>query len=75
MRGGFVPGLSALDSPGQILAWAIVFGAAQQLVTRLVDAKAEDVLEGVGTPGVSKQAPGTAADGAAAPQAAAAAGA
>ncbi len=29
LRGGFVPGLSALDSTGQILAWALIFGAAQ----------------------------------------------
>jgi hypothetical protein len=28
MRGQFVPGLSALDSSAQILAWALVFGYA-----------------------------------------------
>src|ERR1700754_700143 len=37
MRGQFVPGLSALDTSAQILAWALVFGYAQQLFTRLVD--------------------------------------
>ncbi|HET9450427.1 MAG TPA: hypothetical protein VFO83_06070 [Aggregicoccus sp.] len=37
VQGGFVPGLTALDSPSQILAWAAVFGAGQQLFTRLVD--------------------------------------
>jgi hypothetical protein len=37
MRGAFVPGLSALDTPAQILSWAIVFGYAQQLFTRFVD--------------------------------------
>ena len=47
MRGGFVPGLSALDSPAQILAWAIVFGYAQQLFTRLVDQQAHSVLNDV----------------------------
>ncbi len=47
MRGGFVPGLSALDTPGQILAWAILFGASQQLFTRLVDQQAHSVLDGV----------------------------
>ena len=41
MRGEFIPGLSALDSSGQILAWAAVFGAAQQLVTRMVDRQAQ----------------------------------
>ncbi|HEX5781174.1 MAG TPA: hypothetical protein VFX80_04605 [Solirubrobacteraceae bacterium] len=48
MRGEFVPGLSALDSPAQIIAWAIVFGYAQQLLTGLVDKQAQGVLEEVG---------------------------
>jgi hypothetical protein len=48
MRGEFVPGLSALDSPAQILAWAIVFGYAQQLLTGLVDKQAQGVLDEVG---------------------------
>jgi hypothetical protein len=48
MRGNFVPGLSALDSSAQILAWAIVFGYAQQLLTRLVDQQAHSVLDDVG---------------------------
>jgi hypothetical protein len=47
MRGGFVPGLSALDTSAQILAWAAVFGYAQQLFTRLVDQQAHVVLDGV----------------------------
>ena len=50
MRGEFVPGLSALDTPGQILAWAIVFGYSQQLFTRLVDNQAQSVLDDVGAP-------------------------
>src|SRR4051812_8424428 len=48
MRGHFVPGLTALDSPAQILAWAIVFGYAQQLFTRLVDRQSPVVLGEVG---------------------------
>jgi hypothetical protein len=48
MRGEFVPGLSALDTPAQILAWAVVFGYAQQLFTRLVDQRVQSVLEDVG---------------------------
>jgi hypothetical protein len=48
MRGNFVPGLSALDSSAQIIAWAIVFGYAQQLLTRLVDQQAHTVLDDVG---------------------------
>lgn len=47
MRGQFVPGLSALDTPAQILAWALVFGYAQQLFTRLVDQQAHTVLGSV----------------------------
>jgi hypothetical protein len=47
MRGEFVPGLTALDSPGQIVAWAILFGYAQQLFTRFVDDRAHSILNGV----------------------------
>jgi tetrahydromethanopterin S-methyltransferase subunit C len=48
MRGGFVPGLTALDNTQQIIAWAVVFGASQQLVTGLVDRQAQNVLDSVG---------------------------
>jgi hypothetical protein len=47
MRGQFVPGLSALDTSAQILAWALMFGYAQQLFTRLVDRQGQTVLETV----------------------------
>jgi hypothetical protein len=47
MRGEFVPGLSALDTSAQILAWALVFGYAQQLFTQLVDRQAHAVLDSV----------------------------
>jgi hypothetical protein len=47
MRGQFVPGLSALDTSGQILAWALVFGYGQQLFTRFVDQQAHNVLDSV----------------------------
>ncbi len=50
IRGAFLPGLSALDTPIQILAWAVLFGAAQHLVTHLVDAKAQSTLSGIGRP-------------------------
>jgi hypothetical protein len=49
MRGQFVPGLSALDTSAQILAWALVFGYAQQLFTRLVDQQGQSVLNSVRT--------------------------
>jgi hypothetical protein len=47
MRGQFVPGLSALDTSAQILAWALVFGYAQQLFTRLVDQQGQTILDNV----------------------------
>ncbi|HZD70548.1 MAG TPA: hypothetical protein VFA45_17135 [Actinomycetes bacterium] len=47
MRGQFVPGLSALDTSAQILAWALLFGYAQQLFTRFVDQQAHSVLDSV----------------------------
>ncbi len=47
MRGQFVPGLTALDTSAQILAWALLFGYAQQLFTRLVDQQAHTVLDSV----------------------------
>jgi hypothetical protein len=47
MRGGFVPGLSNLDTSAQILAWAVLFGAAQQFVTGLIDRQANNVLNEV----------------------------
>jgi hypothetical protein len=50
MRGQFVPGLSNLDTSAQILAWAVVFGYAQQLFTRLVDERGQAVLQAVGGP-------------------------
>ena len=47
MRGQFVPGLSALDTSAQILAWALIFGYAQQLFTRLVDQQGQTILNNV----------------------------
>ena len=44
MRGEFIPGLNALDSSAQILAWAVVFGYAQQAFTYLIDRQAHTVL-------------------------------
>jgi len=47
LGGEFFPGLSGLDSPQQIVAYALVLGYAQQLVTRLVDRQANTVLDRV----------------------------
>ncbi|MCW2993469.1 MAG: hypothetical protein JWQ18_964, partial [Conexibacter sp.] len=49
IRGAFIPGLSALDTSGQIVAWAVIFGYAQQVFTRFVDDQAKGVLDDVGT--------------------------
>lgn len=40
VRGGFVPGLSQLDTQDQILAYALLFGFSQQLFTSVLDSKA-----------------------------------
>jgi hypothetical protein len=47
LGGGFVPGLSELDSQRQILAYALVFGYAQQLGTRFIDDRAQALLDSV----------------------------
>ncbi|RZU76076.1 hypothetical protein EV384_4679 [Micromonospora kangleipakensis] len=44
LGGGFAPGFSNLDSQRQILAYALVFGYAQQIITRLVDERAQSIL-------------------------------
>lgn len=57
MRGQFVPGLSALDTPAQIIAWAFVFGYSQEIFTQFVDKQGEKVLADVRGPGSAKQTP------------------
>jgi hypothetical protein len=57
MRGQFVPGLSALDTSAQILAWALVFGYAQQLFTRLVDQQGQALLNSVRVPDLPRARP------------------
>lgn len=47
IRGDFVPGLSALDSQEQVLAYALVFGYAQQLLTGLIDRQADGLLSSI----------------------------
>lgn len=45
LAGGFVPGLTNLDTQRQILAYALIFGIAQQLVTRVADDRAQQILD------------------------------
>jgi hypothetical protein len=49
IRAGFVPGLSALDTSAQILAYAILLGYSQQLFTTFVDRQAQSVLAEAGS--------------------------
>lgn len=55
LRGQFVPGLSELDSQGQILAYALILGYAQQLLTSLIDKQAGHLL--ASAPGKDTQVP------------------
>lgn len=50
IQGGFVPGFSNLDSPAQVLAWSLVFGVAQETVTRLIDQQGRKVIGNVRGP-------------------------
>jgi hypothetical protein len=45
IRAGLVPGIESLDTSAEIIAWALVFGFAQQLFTGVVDRQAQSVLE------------------------------
>ena len=47
IRGQFIPGLSELDTQEQILAYALVFGYAQQLLTGFIDRRAHGLLNSV----------------------------
>lgn len=58
IRGEFIPGLSALDSSAQILAWAVIFGYAQQVFTHLIDRQAHDVLDTVRSGGTASASRG-----------------
>jgi hypothetical protein len=57
IQGDFVPGLSILDSQGQILAYALVFGFAQQALSRLLDQRAQSLLEGLPGGAATEPAP------------------
>ena len=63
IRGDFVPGLSSLDSQEQILAYALVFGYAQQLLTGLVDRQGQSILSSVPSKDSAGTRPSTALPG------------
>jgi hypothetical protein len=62
VRGEFIPGLSQLDNQPQILAYAFVFGMAQQVATRYVDARAQQLLTTVPSKAAGDRAKGSTAD-------------
>jgi hypothetical protein len=45
IQGQFIPGLSALDSQQQILAYALLLGYGQQVFTHSLDVRAQSLLE------------------------------
>jgi hypothetical protein len=47
LRAGVVPGFTRIDTRSQILVYAVVFGAAQHLVTRLIDARSDVLVSAV----------------------------
>jgi hypothetical protein len=47
IQGRFVPGLTNLDTSGQILAYAVALGVAQHAVTALVDRRGQELLAGI----------------------------
>ncbi|MFE1437186.1 hypothetical protein [Streptomyces sp. NPDC058739] len=49
IRGNVIPGLSDLDNTGQIIAWAVLLGISQEVFTRMIDQRAQAVLDNVRT--------------------------
>lgn len=47
IHGEFIPGLSALDSPAQISAWAVIFGIGQEALTRMLDKQGNILMDNV----------------------------
>lgn len=55
MRGEFVPGLTALDNPAQIVGWSVVFGYSQELFTYFIDKQAHILTEAASRGGSQSQ--------------------
>lgn len=64
MSGEFFPGLTRLDTPTQVAAWAFAFGVLQESVTRAVDRQGQHLLDNVKVPGSVHTTPAAAGDGA-----------
>jgi len=63
LSAGIVPGLSQLQSQAAILAYAMVFGYAQQLLTGIIDQRANDVLQAASPVTQARSTDTTASDG------------
>jgi len=59
LRAGIVPGFTQVDTQSQILVYAVVFGASQELITRFVDQRSNDLLAAVTS---TEAAPGDRSD-------------
>lgn len=68
VRGEFIPGLSQLDNQPQILAYAFVFGVAQQVATRYVDARGQQILSAIPSKAAGDRTKGSTADPEEAPE-------
>jgi hypothetical protein len=44
LRAGVIPGFTAIDTRAQVLVYALVFGASQQLATRLIDKRSDTLV-------------------------------
>jgi hypothetical protein len=59
LTGEFVPGFSAIDKQSQLLAYALVFGFAQQAFTYVLDQRAEKLIASVPSIGRREDLPVT----------------
>ena len=60
IHGAFLPGLTSLDTQSQIVAYSLVFGYAQQAITKLVDRQGQTVLGSVPSADTQPNSPGAA---------------
>jgi hypothetical protein len=54
LRAGVVPGFTRIDTRSQLLVYAVIFGASQHLVTRLIDARSDSLVEAVSVPATAE---------------------
>ncbi|WP_143235362.1 hypothetical protein [Paractinoplanes atraurantiacus] len=59
LAGEFVPGFSAIDKSVQILAYALLFGFAQQIFTQVLDQRAQRLVNNIPTKARSNAAAGS----------------